>query len=52
MVIPARREERRPRTEALRQLKAEHIAIKGESPFDIRHLEMDMTDTDLGVDRL
>src|SRR5579871_291482 len=51
MMIAARGNERRLRTDALHQVETEHAAIKGERAIDVGDLEMDVTDAHSAVDR-
>jgi hypothetical protein len=51
MVIPTRSQKSRAIADALRNSEAEDIAIKCERTLKIRHLQVDMTDTGLRVDR-
>ena len=51
VVIPASRDERGPRAMALRYREAENPDVESKRAFEIRHLKMDMTDADAGIDR-
>ena len=51
VVIAASRYESGSRTVTLRYREAENPDIESERAFEIRHLEMDMTDADAGIDR-
>ncbi len=50
MVVATGRDEGRLITETGLQLEAEHTAVEAERAVEIRHLEMDVTDLDTGVD--
>src|SRR5438874_6981242 len=49
MMIPAGREKCRRRSEALRQLKPKHIAIKSKRTLQVRHFQMHVTHPDVGM---
>ena len=49
MVVTASGKERRPVSVALREFESEHIAIKRKCPIKVRHLQMNMSDADPGV---
>ena len=51
MVITAGRKERRLPSVALRKFEAQHVAIKGDRPFQIRHFQMDMPNPNLWMNR-
>jgi hypothetical protein len=41
-----------PGPKALSQFKAEHIAVEGQRPFQIGHLQMNVSDADFRMNRL
>ena len=49
MMIPARREKCRRRSETLRQLKPKHITIKSKGALQVRHLQMHVAHPDIGM---
>ena len=51
MMITARGKERPLPPHALRNFKAQNIAIKTQGPLQIGDLEMHMTDANAGMDR-
>ena len=49
MMIPSGADKRRLIAIALRQFKTEDAAIKGQSPIQIRHFEVNMSDPNPGI---
>src|SRR5207249_11754803 len=51
MVVATGREERGVGSVALRELEAQHAAVEGEGPLEVRDLQVNMTDAGSGIDR-
>ena len=51
MVVAARGNERRARTEPLLQLEAEHVAVEPKRALEVGHLQVDVTDADVRMNR-
>jgi hypothetical protein len=51
VVVAAGRDEGGLRSVALHQREAEHAAVEGERPVEVRHFQVDVADPDAGVDR-
>jgi hypothetical protein len=50
MMVATRGDKRCLRTVALRELKAEHAAVKRQRPLQIGHFQMNVADADSGMD--
>ena len=51
VVVAARRDERCLGAVPLGQLEAEDAAVEPQRPLKVGHLQVDVTDADLGIDR-
>jgi hypothetical protein len=51
MMVSTRGDEGRAGAVALRELEAEHAAVKGQRALQIGHLQMNVADADSGMDR-
>src|SRR2546429_55964 len=50
MMIPTRRDKRGAFAHPLRQFEPKYIAIKAQCAIQIRHLQMNVTNSDAGID--